>query len=825
MAQPFTETPMDFAPVVVQASPMQRFEHMIPLALGTIWLCGMMVVLAIWGVRWRQVSKTLRLAVKVENGREWEILRRLHKAMGAGRQIPLLISQKLMEPGMFGIFRPLLIWPERLSERLDDEHIEAILAHELRHARRKDNLTAVIHMVVEAAFWFHPLVWWMERRMVEERERACDEAVVEMGSRPGIYAESLLKACRFCVESPLVCVSGITGADLSKRVLSIMTLRLERMGVGKKVTLAVFGLIVIATPILLGQSESAHRMMLAAADAAPMPLRVAAHAMLAEEQTLSTGEIAEVAGGQDAGGAGTDGQESAPAFDVADVHYSYHRYGNYVNGGDLMGDRYILNQAAMLDLIGKAYDVDRDHILGGPLWLEADRFDLLAKAPAGTSKEKVAQMLQTLLADRFKLVAHTDTRVMPAYVLSLGKDAPKLKQVDAADQSGCAMRSASTQPVQVGPELPPPEAVLFCNSVTMQKFAETLHDYFGRLLGAAVVDSTGLKGTWDLEMHMQWSPGLKGTAVLDAVKSQLGLKLEAAKTPQRVVVVDSVERKPTPNSAEVARQLPPADLQFEVAVIRPAPPGTKHTVNEVNGLEALFRGATMQYLIMYSYNVNEAHLVDIPPWFLSTRWDITAKAPVDPASKNPHVDIDIDDLKAMFRSLLADRFKLKMHTEMRPADGWVMVASAPKMKKAADTDIRPTCSVGQGLDGKDPRIANPILTGLISCRNVSMAEFADRLSTVLSDDFQTPVVDQTGLTGRYDLQLSYTKDMRAAANAATAAAKAAASADGTAAVADPGGAISLLDALSRQLGLKFEQKKRPMQVLVLDHIEETPTEN
>ena len=194
VAQPFTQTPMDFAPVVVQASPMQRFAHMIPLALGIIWLCGVMVVLAIWGVRWRQVAKTLRRAVRVEDGREWENLRRLQKALGAGRQIPLLMSQKLMEPGMFGIFQPVLIWPERLSERLDDEHIEAILAHELVHAQRKDNLAATLHMVVEAAFWFYPLVWWMERRMVEERERACDEAVVEMGSRPGIYAESLLKS-------------------------------------------------------------------------------------------------------------------------------------------------------------------------------------------------------------------------------------------------------------------------------------------------------------------------------------------------------------------------------------------------------------------------------------------------------------------------------------------------------------------------------------------------------------------------------------------------------------------------------------------------------
>jgi uncharacterized protein (TIGR03435 family) len=460
------------------------------------------------------------------------------------------------------------------------------------------------------------------------------------------------------------------------------------------------------------------------------------------------------------------------------------------------------------------------------MWMEADSFDVLARAPAGTSKERAAQMLQTLLADRFKLAVHSETRVMPAYVLSLGKGEPKLKRADAAeaDQGGCGMRMTSNGPgqasaAQVSAGQAPQESVLYCKSGTMQQFAEAFHNVFGWALGAIVADSTGLKGTWDLEMHMQgspWSRDLKATAIVDAVKSQLGLNLEAAKTPQRVVVVDSVERKPTPNPPEVAHQLPPADLQFEAAVIKPAPPKTKHTANEVNGHEAIFRGATMQFLIMYAYDVNEAMLVDIPPWFLSSRWDITAKAPVDPASTNPQVDID--DLKAMFRSLLADRFKLKVHTEVRPADGWVMLASGPKLKKAADSEIRATCNAKP--DVQDPRIANPVLTGLITCRNVSMPEFADRLFTALSGDFKTPVVDATGLTGRYDLQLSWTQNMRAAARATAPA-----TADAAPGASDPSGAISLFDAFQRQLGLKFEQQKRPMQVLVLDHVEETPTEN
>jgi beta-lactamase regulating signal transducer with metallopeptidase domain len=168
------------------------------------------------------------------------------------RRIPLLLSRELMEPGIFGIFRPVLLWPERPSERLEDEHIEAILTHELMHARRHDNLAAALHMLVEAAFWFHPLIWWIEGRMVEERERACDEAVVQMGGRPDAYAESLLKACRFCIESPLACVSGITGADLNRRIVSIVTLRLERLSLSKKLALGTLGFIAILGPVAFG---------------------------------------------------------------------------------------------------------------------------------------------------------------------------------------------------------------------------------------------------------------------------------------------------------------------------------------------------------------------------------------------------------------------------------------------------------------------------------------------------------------------------------------------------------------------------------------------
>ena len=198
-----------------------------------------------------------------------------------------------MEPGIFGIFRPVLVWPAQLSAHLDDHHIEAIVAHELTHVRRRDNLTALLHMLTEAAFWYHPLVWWIERQMVKEREQACDEAVVAMRGSAETYAESLLKTCWFCIESPLPCVSGVTGADLKRRVADIIAGRaLVSDDFGqRRLLLAAAAMCAVATPVLLGQAKTAQRLMLAAINAAPKPVQRAENAMIAEEATLSKGRL------------------------------------------------------------------------------------------------------------------------------------------------------------------------------------------------------------------------------------------------------------------------------------------------------------------------------------------------------------------------------------------------------------------------------------------------------------------------------------------------------------------------------------------------------
>src|SRR5205814_2016518 len=194
-----------------------------------------------------------RNAVPLREGREVEALRRAEHLVGIRKRIELLLSGATLEPGIFGIVRPVLVWPQGISGRLNDAHLEAVLAHEVWHARRRDNLAAALHMVVEAIFWFHPVVWWLGTRLVEERERACDEEVLELGSERRVYAESILKTCEFCVESPLACASGVTGADLKKRIVRIMTDRVARkLDFSRKLLLRALGLIGVASPVVFG---------------------------------------------------------------------------------------------------------------------------------------------------------------------------------------------------------------------------------------------------------------------------------------------------------------------------------------------------------------------------------------------------------------------------------------------------------------------------------------------------------------------------------------------------------------------------------------------
>jgi uncharacterized protein (TIGR03435 family) len=238
-----------------QPSIRADLARLVPGILMGVWLCGFVAVLLRWWMRWRHVAAVLRAGQPLVVGREVEMLRRLqqHEIGGMRRPIDMVETSGSLEPGIFGIARPVLMWPEGISAKLDDAHLQAVLTHELWHVRRGDNLAAAMHMLVEAIFWFYPLVWWLGKRLSEERERACDEEVLQLCNRREIYAESILKVCEFCVASPLSCVSGVTGADLKKRIMQIMTEHVGRkLNLSRKLLLATVGLTAIGVPIIAG---------------------------------------------------------------------------------------------------------------------------------------------------------------------------------------------------------------------------------------------------------------------------------------------------------------------------------------------------------------------------------------------------------------------------------------------------------------------------------------------------------------------------------------------------------------------------------------------
>jgi beta-lactamase regulating signal transducer with metallopeptidase domain len=112
--------------------------------------------------------------------------------------------------------------PKGLSDRLSNAQLRAIADHELCHVRRQDNLIAAVHLLTQAIFWFHPMVWWIGEQMIHERECACDEAVLRLGNDPEAYAEGILSVCKFSLEAPRYLVAGVSGPKLRNRIEAIM---------------------------------------------------------------------------------------------------------------------------------------------------------------------------------------------------------------------------------------------------------------------------------------------------------------------------------------------------------------------------------------------------------------------------------------------------------------------------------------------------------------------------------------------------------------------------------------------------------------------------
>jgi len=537
---------------------------------------------------------------------------------------------------------------------------------------------------------------------------------------------------------------------------------------------------------------------------------------------------------------------NAPKFDVADVHVSAKVSNTVMRTTPPRNGRYEFKNATMLDLVRTAYGFNPDTILGGPNWLELDRFDVIAKAAAGADADAQKAMLQSLLEDRFKLVARKETKPVPTWVLGPGKQ-PRLKEADGSGQTGCQIPDTSSGAPAEGvvrlfrmePDgkqtqinLAPGGVVQYsCRNMTMTAFAAELRRMLGVQVGQEpVIDDTGLKGAWNFDV--KWSIGLIGLPnqgeqipVADAIEKQLGLKFEQRPIPKQVFVIESVSRTPTPNLANIADVLPtpPVPKEFEVADVKlaaaPSPSQPPFLSMQMQpGGRFTCRGCPMRLLLSRAFNSNNNDLLaGVPASVDSVRVDVIAKTSSDAPTGPVGPVIDPDVVAPLLRNLLVTRFKMTYHEEERPFTAYTLIADKPKLKKA-DPDSRIFCRRGQAAPGSPPGSQK------LTCQNATMTFFVEQLLTGFPG-LNWPVLNATGLDGGWDFTLTYSALPPALLNAAGRGGPAGGDTGALPSASDPSGGYTIFEAIEKELGLRLKAEKRNEKVIVIDHLDTTPTEN
>ncbi len=504
IAQPFSpahkptvsvHTPLDWAPV----------------AIGVVWVLGFLAIMLGRCRSWLGFRAALRASTPIE----------------LPIPIPALLTPGAEEPGVVGFLRPVLVLPAQLLEHLNPRQLGAILTHELCHVHRRDNLFAGVHMMVEAIFWFHPLVWWIGSRMVEERELACDEEVLRMGCEPSDYVEGILTVCRLYVESPLPCISGVTGADVKRRLRAILAANIaDELSVARKMTLTAIGLAVFAVPILIGILN------------APAIRAQSAAAAVPKWEVVSIKPCE---------------PHQGPMSDMAP--------GGNSTPGNLRAECFPLLNANGSGLIRGAYASDPfTPITGAPSWVHSAFYQINAKAEGSPSVATMnGPMMRALLEEYFHLKIHQQTGEGPVFFLTVARGGPKLHSFVAG----------SCTPPDTSPSNPLPPGQSYCKGsmggtsslASIEAQGTTLDDFSSMLfaiLGRPVFNKTGIAGRFDIRIEfsregtrfspLRPSPDGNSPAsdppdsIFAAVQGQLGLKLEPAKGPVETFVIDHIEK-------------------------------------------------------------------------------------------------------------------------------------------------------------------------------------------------------------------------------------------------------------------------------------------
>jgi len=805
ISEPFAEVNPGPAAARPAESPVTTILHAMPILLLTAWSCGCAAVVFFWWGCRRRMAAAKHDSSVVHDGRELETLRRLERSAQMAGPIELRISESMLEPGILGVFRPVLLLPAGISDCLSDAQLEAIITHELCHVRRRDNLAAAVHMLIEAVFWFHPLIWWIGARLVEERERACDEEVLRVGTNPQAYAEAILKICKFYVVSPLFSAAGVTGSNLKKRIEAIMIHRIaSKLELPKKVLLGAVGMASVLGPVVFGALN-------------PVPIR-------AQSQAQSTRAI-------------------VPSFEAVTIKPN--KTGEIARAIGFEPDRFMATNVTLHGLIAAAYAAAGSEILGGPDWVRSKNYDVEAKldtpvidelSTLGPDQRLLEQkrILQALLADRFRLALHREKREPPAYVLAIAKDGLKLQEAKPGDTYPDGFKDPEGRPLGAGALLQPGPCKLVGQGVHMADLAKTLSmNYLG---GQAVIDQTSLSGVYDFTLDCHTALMERGESVLTVLPEQLGLELK----PLDVLVIDHAEEITGGESIQTQQQdqgvaeslaasMPPARV-YESVSIRSNQSTTAFTPAvefRPNGFTAT--NVTLQMLIQQAYGVEAYQIAGAPAWLDRDRYDVEAKVDdsvADELSKGEADRLSAEQQPMLFE-LLADHFLLSVHRETRelPTYALVIAKNGSKLHQATPGDTYPN-GISDSLGNGHGDIMR-MLRGQIIGQGVSL----DALVQPLSHELGRTVLNRTGLTGKYDCTLQWS-DGRILARRYIVP-----GGDSKHVRLDPPPSTnaesrkfsgpSIFAALHDQLGLELvesHEQSSPAQILVIDRAEK-PSEN
>jgi uncharacterized protein (TIGR03435 family) len=511
-----------------------------PWILAAVYLAGMVLLMARVVLQHVWTDRLVRAATPIVEMPWLRLLGECSARIGVRRPVRLLRTANDTMPFAAGIRQASIVLPAAADTWPEDRR-RAVLLHELAHVERHDCLTQTLAAVACAVYWAHPGVWWIAARLRAERELACDDRVLSAGENARDYAGHLLELAYTLGHSaaPAVVVTMARPRELEGRMLAVLDAARNR-----------------AIPALRSRLAGAAVLVALTVPVAAATITPRLHVLDARELRGATRErVAQNA---------TSAASQRLAFDVASIKRTPADTGPGADFSAQPGGRLHIRNNAVTNLITNAYGIPFYAVLGGPDWMRPDsgvRYDIEAKAEGEPARAEMMLMLQTLLAERFQLRTHRETRELPAYVLTVARGGARLAP---SKDGGCVDRSPAIRNTLPASETRPgcgnnlltsrgarPGHTMWtATRIAMTQVAGGLANLFRR----PVVDRTGLTGVFDIQLEL---PPLQpatadggasdpGVSVFTVLQEQLGLRVEEGRGPVEVLVVDRVER-PTEN--------------------------------------------------------------------------------------------------------------------------------------------------------------------------------------------------------------------------------------------------------------------------------------